>query len=311
MSNSFGSRFKLTTFGESHGTALGGIVDGCPAGLLYDAIFMEEEMQRRHIGTHATSRLETDHVEILSGIFNNRTLGSPIAFCIRNEKQQSNDYDNLKHFFRPGHADFTSWKRYGLRDYRGGGRASGRETAARVAGGAFAKMFLQEQNISISSQYIETLKVTNDNSVGGIISCLVNGVPPGIGNPCFDKLNARLAFAMMSIPSATGFEMGLGFEATQLTGRQYRDEWTDNFYTTTNHCGGVQGGISNGMPISFRVAFHAPVTTTTGSTECIDETGNICSVSVSGRHDHCHVPRTAVVVEAMAALVLADLILDK
>lgn len=297
MSNTFGTHFRLTTFGESHGAAIGGVVDGCPAGITYDAAFMESEMQRRHIGDGATTRQEPDRVEILSGIFEGRTLGTPIAFVIRNEDCQSKDYDELRNLFRPGHADYTYWRRYGLCDHRGGGRASGRETATRVAGGVFAKLFLKRHGISISS--------TCQHSAGGIVECHVDGLPAGVGDPCFDKLNARLAYAMMGIPSAIGFEMGAGFGSVSMSGLEYRDEWGENFSTKTNHCGGVQGGISNGMPVVFKVAFHAPVTVP-GPTSCIDQNGNVNTITISGRHDRCHVPRTAVVVEAMTALVIAD-----
>lgn len=307
MSNTFGTKFRLTTFGESHGIAIGGVIDGCPAGLKFDKQLIDSDMQRRHIGTDATTRQERDQVEILSGIFNEVTLGTPIAFIIKNEDTLSDDYSSLTDLYRPGHADYTYEMRYGRRDPRGGGRASGRETAARVAAGAIAKMILRDKAISINASLQESHTPSADDSVGGIISCNISGVPAGIGDPIFDKLNARLAASMMSIPSAIGFEMGAGFAATKMQGSEFRDNWNDDFSTRTNHCGGIQGGISNGMPITFRVAFH-PVTTIIQTTECIDRNGILHPIVPEGRHDRNHLPRTVVVVEAMAALTIVDFI---
>lgn len=308
MSNTFGTKFRLTTFGESHGIAIGGVIDGCPAGLKFDKQLIDSDMQRRHIGTDATTRQERDQVEILSGIFNEVTLGTPIAFIIKNEDTRSDDYSYLTDLYRPGHADYTYEMRYSRRDPRGGGRASGRETAARVAAGAIAKMILRDKAISINASLQESHTPSADDSVGGIISCTISGVPAGIGDPIFDKLNARLAASMMSIPSAIGFEMGAGFAATKMQGSEFRDNWNDDFSTRTNHCGGIQGGISNGMPITFRVAFH-PVTTISQPTECIDRNGIFHTIVPEGRHDRNHLPRTVVVVEAMTALTIVDFII--
>ena len=307
MSNTTGLRFRLTTFGESHSKAIGGVIDGCPAGIAVDESFVASEMARRHVGADATARREADCVEFLSGIYEGRTLGTPIAFTIANGDVRSSDYDALADKFRPGHADYTYTQRYGIRDPRGGGRASGRETAARVAAGAIAKTVLREKGISVGARLLEELRPPTDDSVGGIIECTISGVAAGIGNPVFDKLNARLAAAMMSIPSAIGFEMGAGFEAARMTGSQFRDKWNADFTTQTNHCGGIQGGISNGMPIVFRTAFH-PATTVAQPTECIDSNGTFHTIMPQGRHDRNHLPRTVVVVEAMAALTIVDFI---
>jgi chorismate synthase len=305
VSNTFGTHFRLTTFGESHGAAIGGVVDGCPAGIVIDRQLLSDDMARRHAGNAATSRREPDEVELLSGIYEETTLGTPIAFLIRNSQARSDDYDQLKELCRPGHADYTYLQRYGRRDHRGGGRASARETAARVAGGALAKMMLRSSGISIQAQVAESPAPADHDSSGGIITCTIDHLPAGIGDPIFDKLNARLAAAMMSIPSAIGFEMGAGFEAARMSGSQYRDAWNSDFTTRTNHCGGIQGGISNGMPVVFRTAFH-PVVTIDQPTECIDANGNLKTITPGGRHDQCHLPRTVVIVEAMAALTLAD-----
>lgn len=308
MSNTFGTSFRLTTFGESHGKAIGGVVDGCPSGLSFDFELLKSEMARRHDTTMGTPRHEPDEVEILSGIYEGKTLGTPIAFMIRNKDVRSDDYDNLAEVYRPGHADYTYEARYNIRDPRGGGRASARETAARVAGGAIAKMLLQEWKISITSHIIETGERIADDSCGGIIECTINNMPVGIGNPVFRKLNAMLAAAMMSIPSATGFEIGVGFESAKMSGSQWRDLWNSDFSTKTNHCGGIQGGISNGMPIVFRTAFHA-ASSVPQETQCIDRNGSMKTVMIGGRHDVCHIPRTVVIVEAMAALTIADAML--
>jgi len=311
MSNSIGNRFRLTTFGESHGAALGGVIDGCPAGVRIDEVFIASEMQRRHTGDGATLRREADEVELLSGIREGMTLGSPIGFIVRNKEARSEDYDQLATLCRPGHADYTYLLRYGRRDYRGGGRASGRETAARVVGGAIAKSYLMSAGVRIAAHVCGEQQTGNS---GGVIECTVDPMPGGYGNPIFDKLNARLAYAMMSIPSAVGFEMGAGFAAVQMSGAAYRDEWcldaAARVRTETNHCGGIQGGISNGMPLVFRVAFHAP-TTTGGATRCLGADHMIATVDIGGRHDRCHIPRTVVVVEAMAALTIADMLLDR
>lgn len=307
MSNTIGNHFRLTTFGESHGKAIGGVIDGCPAGITFNEQLIVSEMARRHDGSFATSRQEPDEVEILSGVYEGRTLGTPIAFIIRNCDTRSEDYSELTDLYRPGHADYTYDKRYGYRDPRGGGRASGRLTAACVAAGAIAKMVLSDSGIKVNASLLEDVPPHENDSIGGIIECAITGVPAGIGNPVFDKLNVQLAAAMMSIPSAIGFEMGVGFEAARMNGSQYRDEWGDNFTTKTNHCGGIQGGISNGMPITFHIAFH-PAVTINQPTECIDRNGQLRTWTPQGRHDRSHLPRTIVVVEAMAALTIADFI---
>lgn len=307
MGNSFGDRFRLTTFGESHGEAVGGIVDGCPAGITIDYDLLVEEMKRRHYGAASTARCEEDTVELLSGVYGSKTLGTPIAFVIRNKDVRSEDYDRLESLMRPGHGDYTWFRRYGLRDHRGGGRCSGRETAARVAGGAIAKMLLHTKGIEVHAEVAECGTPDADDSCGGIIAATISGLPAGYGNPVFGKLNARLAAAVMSIPSATGFETGAGFAAARMKGSEFRDLWNADFSTKSNHCGGIQGGISNGMPITFRAAFH-PAVTIGKETECITEDGTLETITPSGRHDRCHIPRTVVVVEAMAALTVADFV---
>ena len=310
MSNTIGTHFRLTAFGESHGKAIGGVVDGCPSGIAFDEALIANEMIRRHVGDCATARREPDEVEILSGVYEGITLGTPIAFIIKNSDAKSEEYAELAELYRPGHADYTYDKRYGHRDPRGGGRSSGRITASYVAAGAIAKMVLKTKGINVTAHIIENGMPATNDSCGGIIECTVDGVPAGIGNPVFDKLNARLAAAMVSIPSAIGFEMGAGFGSVRMTGSQYRDNWNGDFTTKTNHCGGIQGGISNGMPITFRVAFH-PVVTIQQPTDCIDRNGNIHTITPQGRYDGNHIPRTVVVVEAMAALTMADFIIDR
>ena len=225
MSNTTGLRFRLTTFGESHGTAIGGVVDGCPSGIVFDYDLVQTEMQRRHEGQHATPRRERDEVEFLSGIYEGRTLGTPIAFVIRNEEMRSDDYAELADCYRPGHADYTYEMRYGRRDPRGGGRASGRETASRVVGGAIAKMVLANEGITVEASLASSPTPSENDSSGGVIACRITGLKAGYGNPVFDKLNARLAAAEMSIPSAIGFEMGVGFAAATMSGSEFRDEW--------------------------------------------------------------------------------------
>lgn len=308
--NTIGNKFRLTTFGESHGYAVGGVVDGCPAGLAFDNALLATEMERRHIGSLSTTRHEADRVEILSGVYEGRTLGTPIAFIVRNEDVRSGDYEALATLYRPGHADYTSEMRYRFRDPRGGGRASGRETVARVAAGAIAKMALKPMGVDVHAELLrQEVDVPENDSIGGVIECTVTGVKAGVGNPLFDKLNARLAAAMMSIPSAIGFEMGTGFAAADMKGSEYRDEWNVDHHssplTKTNHCGGIQGGISNGMPIVFRTAFH-PVVTIPQPTVCIGREGEKRTITPQGRHDRNHLPRTVVIVEAMAAITMAD-----
>lgn len=290
----------MTTYGESHGLAVGAIIDGCPAGVAIDFDAIATALAHRRLGA---PRQEADEVEWLSGIIDGVTLGTPLAFAIRNRDARPQDYAHLEHLYRPGHADYTYEQRYGLRDYRGGGRASARETAARVVAGAIARQLMPEVAIITSAQIAHA--PTEGDTAGGTVECTINGVPAGIGTPIFGKLNAQLAAAMMSIPSAIGFEMGAGFAAAQMKGSEYIDRWREGGSTLTNHCGGVQGGISNGMPITFRVAFH-PVVSLLGEVECLHEDGHLEMATIGGRHDRCHVERAAVVVEAMAALCLIN-----
>jgi chorismate synthase len=346
--NRFGTIFSITTFGESHGAAIGVVIDGCPAGLAITSEEIQTELDRRrpgqsHITTH---RKETDTVEILSGIFEGKTTGAPIALVIKNEDQRSKDYAHLKDTFRPSHADFTYAEKYGNRDYRGGGRSSARETAARVAAGAIAKKLLQYYGISVqgyvasvcsiavtknyteldlsktetnivrcpdeavAQQMIALIEETRKagDTVGGTISCVIKNCPAGIGEPVFDKLHADLAKAMMSINATKGFEYGSGFEGTQLKGSQHNDAFekqTEKVTTKTNHSGGIQGGISNGMDIYFKVAFK-PVATIMQQQKSINTTGENITLEGKGRHDPCVLPRAVPIVEAMAALVIAD-----
>ncbi len=326
--NTYGTRFRLTTYGESHGLAVGGIIDGCPSGIRLDLDAIKTDLARRRQGA---LRQEEDEIEWLSGLKDGVTLGTPIAFTIRNKNTRSEDYDQLVDCYRPGHADYTYQQKYSIRDHRGGGRASARETVVRVVAGAIAKQIIAPIEIQAFSEG-ERLKVkgeTNEplsDTFGGIVSCRITGLPAGVGEPIFDKLNAHLAFAMMSIPSAIGFEMGAGFKAAEMKGSEYIDRWNEclnatmfecvsknatatQTITQTNHCGGVQGGISNGMPVEFRVAFH-PVPTLPQPVECLTADGGLRTVQVPGRHDRSQVPRAAVVVEAMAAMVMADYLLD-
>ena len=351
--NSFGKLFKLSSFGESHGTAIGGTIDGCPAGLKIDLDYIQQELNRRKPGQSniTTSRNESDTVEFLSGIFNGITTGTPIGFIIKNKDHQSNDYENLKNSYRPSHADYTYEKKYGLRDYRGGGRSSARETACRIVAGAIAKLILKEKNIVIHAfvkqvgdiqvpvnydkldlsktetnvircpdeiiakkmiEYIEKIKTEGD-SVGGIIQCVVNNVPLGLGEPVFDKLNAVLAHAMLSINAVKGFELGSGFDSVKYKGSELNDifaidKTSNQIITTNNNSGGIQGGISNGMPIYFNVAFK-PVATIMKDQQSINNLGEEEILKAKGRHDPCVLPRAVPIVESMAALVLVDFLM--
>ncbi|MCX6352800.1 MAG: chorismate synthase [Bacteroidetes bacterium] len=349
--NTFGEIFRVTTFGESHGEAIGAVIDGCPAGLRIDADFIRKEMARRSPGQSAitTQRKEGDAVEILSGVFENVTTGSPIALLIKNKDQRSADYTALSKIYRPSHADYTYEKKYGLRDYRGGGRASARETAARVAAGAIAKLFLNEYHIRITAyvsavgeikldkpyqqlsfsmidshptrcpnpetdkriqELILQLKAEGD-SVGGVVSCVIEGCPAGLGEPVFDKLNAALGNAMLGINAVKGFELGSGFAAATMRGSQHNDSFVregEKFRTLTNNSGGIQGGISNGEDIYFNVAFK-PVATIAKPQETLNTAGEKTTMEAKGRHDPCVVPRAVPIVEAMAALVIADFVL--
>ena len=348
MRNTFGHIFRLTSFGESHGDAIGGVVDGMPAGVEIDLDFIQAELNRRRPGQSrvSTSRDESDRVELLSGIFEGKSTGCPIGFIVRNENQHSADYDALRDLFRPSHADFTYQRKYGLRDHRGGGRSSARVTIARVVAGALAKLVLrrlgitiqaytsQVGDISLDSDYKLfdfTLTETNPlrcpdpekarqmedlitktkaegDSVGGVISCVIKGCPVGIGEPEFDKLHARLGYAMLGINAAKGFEIGDGFSSAFQRGSAANDLFDEGFATKTNHSGGVQGGISNGQDIFFRVAFK-PVATILQPQQTVDIQGNTTTMQAHGRHDPCVVPRAVPIVEAMAAMVVLDQIL--
>ena len=341
--NSFGHQFRLNTYGESHGVAIGGSIDGCPAGLEVNPDAVQQELDRRKPGQSdiSTSRKESDRVEFLSGLFEGKTLGTPIAFIIRNKDSKSDDYKHLKDTFRPSHADFTYEKKYGLRDYRGGGRSSARETACRVVAGAIAKQLLKDIRINayVSAvgtihldkpyqyldlsltesnivrcpdpdtadrmiEHITTVKEEGD-SLGGIISCVIQGVPAGLGQPVFDKLQAELGKAMLSINAVKGFEYGSGFAGAAMKGSEHNDIFVPGGTTNSNHSGGIQGGISNGQDIYFNVAFK-PVATIMKDQQSVDKAGNEVTIKGKGRHDPCVVPRAVPIVEAMAALVLAD-----
>ena len=341
--NSFGNIFKITTFGESHGTAIGGIIDGCPAGLHLDMNAIQNEMSRRKPGQSdiVTQRKEPDTVQFLSGIFEGQTTGTPIGFVIKNSNQKSKDYSHIKDVYRPSHADFTYEQKFGHRDYRGGGRTSARETACRVAAGSIAKQLLKDikinafvssvGSISIDKPYqeldfstiennivrcpdeeiahkmiskIEEIKKAGD-TIGGTVMCVLQNVPMGLGEPVFDKLHAQLGKAMLSINAVKGFEYGVGFSSTKMKGSEHNDLFNKDGSTKTNLSGGIQGGISNGMDIYFRVAFK-PVATLIQKQKTLDTQGNIVDMQGKGRHDPCVVPRAVPIVEAMAALVLAD-----
>ena len=322
--NTFGNIFRLTCFGESHGRALGGVIDGCPAGVVVDEDFVQSELDRRRPGQSSltTSRNEADKVEFLSGIFEGKTTGTPIGFVIYNTNQHSNDYANIKDVFRPSHDDYTYTEKYGFRDYRGGGRSSARETACRMVSGALAKLMLKQAgfNIEIVAKMTEVGGETENieqvilaakekgDTVGGIISCNISGVPVGWGEPVFGKLQSMLASAMLSINAAKGFEYGMGFEMAKKFGSEVNDIFTSEngkITTLTNNSGGIQGGISNGEDIYFRVAFK-PVATLLTEQPTVDKDGNATMLKVRGRHDACVLPRAVPIVEAMAAMVLAD-----
>jgi chorismate synthase len=347
MSNIFGKLFSITTFGESHGPAIGVIIDGCPAGLDIDEAFIQSELDRRKPGQSkiTTQRKEDDTFKILSGVFEGKSTGTPIAIVIENQDQRSKDYSHIAEAFRPSHADYTYEAKYGVRDYRGGGRSSARETAARVAAGAIAKLLLRKAGVEINAfvSQVGELKAppytqldltkTEDNivrcpdaataeqmialidqvrldrdTIGGIVTCVIKNTPVGLGEPVFDKLHAELGKAMLSINAVKGFEYGSGFEGIKLRGSQHNDEfYTEGgkVKTKTNYSGGIQGGIANGEDIYFNVAFK-PVATIMQDQQSVDKAGNEVTVSGKGRHDPCVVPRAVPIVEAMAALVLID-----
>ena len=301
--NTYGERFRLTTYGESHGPAVGAVIDGCPAGVALDMEAIADALARRRTGA---PRQEEDTIEWLSGLVDGITLGTPLAFVIHNRDARPEDYGHLEHLFRPGHADYTYQMKYGLRDHNGGGRASARETVVRVVAGAIARQLMPE--VTIDTEPVSGECEAADDTVGGMVRCRVTGVPAGVGEPLFGKLNAALASAMMSIPSAIGFEMGAGLAASKMRGSEYIDRWNSDGTTKTNHCGGIQGGISNGMPIEFSVAFH-PVVSLPRPVECLHEDGHLETVSIGGRHDTHHIERATAVVEAMTALCLINYML--
>ena len=315
LKNRIGNVFSLTSFGESHGPAIGGIVDGMPAGVKIDFEQVRLEMARRAPGQGgATSaRQETDEVEFLSGIMDGVTMGTPIGFIIRNRDQRPADYDHLKNVYRPSHADFTYQAKYGIRDHRGGGRASARETAARVVAGALAKQVLAKLGITVTASQVSQVsqEIPQGDTAGGIVECVIRGVEAGVGEPVFGKLSSQLAEAVMSIPAAKGFEIGLGFDFVNHHGSEVLDKFVvkdGKIVTATNFSGGIQGGISNGSDICFKVAFK-PVATLMQPVEGIDSEGNAVTIEPRGRHDSCVVPRAIPVVEAMAAIVVLDNVL--
>ena len=345
--NSFGTLYKITTFGESHGKGIGVVIDGCPSGLDLNLDHIFAELQRRKPGQSkiVTQRHENEEFELLSGVFEGKTTGTPLAIFIRNQDQRSRDYSHIANKYRPSHADFTYAEKYGIRDYRGGGRSSARETAARVIAGAIAKQILGTLDISINAfvSQVGAIAVPKDaeldlsktesnivrcphqptaeamidlitrikkkgDTVGGKISCTIENCPIGLGAPVFDKLHAELGKAMLSINAVKGFEIGSGFGAVSMLGSEHNDEFENisgKISTKTNYSGGIQGGISNGMAINFNVAFK-PVATIIPTQESVDSDGNKTTVEGRGRHDPCVVPRAVPIVEAMAAMVILD-----
>ena len=348
MFNSFGNIFRLTTFGESHGPGVGGVIDGFPAGITIDMDFIQQELNRRRPGQSqlTTSRQEADKVEFLSGVFEGKSTGCPIGFIVWNKNQHSNDYENIRNLYRPSHADYTYTQKFGIRDHRGGGRSSARETISRVVGGALAKLALNQLGIRITAytqqvgdikleksyqEYDLNLIETNDvrcpdpakaeematlikevkaegDTIGGVISCVIQGCPVGLGQPAFGKLHAALGNAMLSINAVKGFAYGEGFDSMNLRGSQQNDVFYNHdgrIDTRTNHSGGIQGGISNGQDIYFRVAFK-PVATLLMEQQTVDLDGNDTIVKAKGRHDPCVLPRAVPIVEAMAAMTILD-----
>lgn len=341
--NTFGSLFKLTTFGESHGPSIGGVIDGCPSGIQIDLDEIQKDLDRRKPGQSSivTQRKEPDEVTFFSGIFEGKTTGTPIGFAIYNTNQKSKDYSHIKNSYRPSHADYVYDEKFGIRDYRGGGRSSARETASRVVAGSIAKQFLApltinayvsgvgplklksspsevdlskiEENIvrcpdsKMASEMVSLIKRIRKegNTIGGIVTCVIKNVPTGLGEPVFNKLHAELGKAMLSINAVKGFEYGSGFLGTQKKGSEHNDLFNSDGSTKTNYSGGIQGGISNGMDIYFNVAFK-PVATIMQNQETINSKGDSVEIQGKGRHDPCVVPRAVPIVEAMAALVLAD-----
>ena len=354
--NTFGKLFTLTTFGESHGVAVGGVVDGMPPGIPIDIDFIQRELARRRPGQSriTTDRKELDQVELLSGVFEGKSTGTPIGFIVRNRNQQSKDYDSITNLFRPSHADYTYYNKYGIRDYRGGGRASARITLSRVVAGALAKLVLKQKGISITAYTSQVGDITLDkdyqkydfsliesnpvrcpepkkakemealiaemkregDTIGGVITCVIKGCPIGLGEPEFDKLHAQLGAAILSINAVKGFEYGEGFASASYRGSQQNDvfipssdkQQTHGIKAKTNHSGGIQGGISNGEDIYFRVAFK-PVATLLMEQETVNKEGEATKIDVHGRHDPCVLPRAVPIVEAMAAMTILDALL--
>ena len=346
--NIYGTLFRLATYGESHGPAIGGVIDGCPAGIKLDLDAIQNDLNRRKPGQSSivTQRKEPDEVNFYSGIFEGKTTGTPIGFAIHNTNQKSDDYSHIKDSYRPSHADYVYDDKYGIRDYRGGGRSSARETASRVVAGAIAKQFLSPMDIQAYVSGVGTLnldthpseidftsveqnpvrcpnpKMANEmehyikqirkegDTVGGVITCIIKNVPVGLGEPVFDKLHSELSKAMLSINAVKGFEYGSGFKGTQMKGSEHNDLFNSDRTTQTNRSGGIQGGISNGMEIYFNVAFK-PVATIMQNQQTINSQGVKVEMQGKGRHDPCVVPRAVPIVEAMSALVLADFMLLK
>ena len=343
--NTFGHIFRLMTFGESHGEAIGGVIDGMPPGIDIDMAFIQRELNRRRPGQSkiTTSRQEPDQVELLSGVFEGKSTGCPIGFIVRNQNQHSQDYENMRNVFRPSHADFTYQQKYGIRDHRGGGRSSARITISRCVGGALAKLALKQKGISIQAytsqvgdialerdyhRYDLALTETNavrcpdlekaaqmeelitrvkaeGDTIGGVITCVIKGCPAGLGEPEFDKLHVTLGAAMLSINAVKGFEYGEGFAGVTARGSEQNDVFLPPYDTATNHSGGIQGGISNGQDIYFRVAFK-PVATLLKEQKTVDLEGNPTTLTAKGRHDPCVLPRAVPIVEAMAAMTILD-----
>lgn len=342
MSSTYGTLFKISTFGESHGVAIGGVIDGVPSNVSIDLDVIQADLDRRKPGQSdiVTQRKESDKVQILSGLFEGKTTGTSIGFIIPNDDQKSKDYDHIKDVYRPSHADFTYDKKYGNRDYRGGGRSSARETACRVVAGSIAKQILELKEIDIVAyvDQVGSVKLTGEvdyneiennsvrcpnakdaakmeslikqikkdgDTIGGSIVCEVNHVPPGLGEPVFDKLHADLGKAMLSINAVKGFEYGSGFDCIEMKGSEHNDLFNEDGSTQTNHSGGIQGGISNGMPINMRIAFK-PVATLIQKQQTINNKDEIVEMQGKGRHDPCVVPRAVAIVEAMAAITILD-----
>lgn len=315
--NTIGHIFRLTTFGESHGTAIGGVIDGCPSQLKLDFDFIDSELRRRKTAQTATAsqRKESDQIEWLSGLLDGITLGTPIAFLVRNEDAKSGDYEALKDVYRPSHADFTYEQKYGIHDWRGGGRASARTTLPIVVAGAIAKQILLGKDIKVVAEVVsmgnaEQAQKEGD-TVGGIVECRIIGAPAGLGEPMFGKFSAELAHAMFSLPAVKGFEVGDGFALAKMKGSEANDTFINKdgrITTQTNHSGGIQGGITNGNEVVFRVAFK-PIPSLAMSQQTVNRVGEPCEIAIEGRHDVCALPRALVLVETLAAMVTVDMLI--